>query len=47
MQQVLYFCNSRMLSLEERIIIFKKFTISKISFITFLDSHSKLIDQRN
>ena len=36
MQQVLRFWNSRMLSLEGRIIIFKALSISKIVYLTFL-----------
>ena len=35
-QQVLRFWNSRMLSLERRIIIFKTLAISKIVYLTFL-----------
>ena len=35
-QQVLRFWNSRMLLLEERIIIFKTLAISKIVYLTFL-----------
>ena len=37
MQQVLHFWNSRMFSLEGRIIIFKTLAISKIDYLTFLN----------
>ena len=39
-QQVLRFWNSRMLSLEERIIVFKTLAISKIFYLTFLTTIS-------
>ena len=44
-QQVLCFWNSRMLSLEGRIIIFKTLAISKIFYLTYF-FHSNLIDRR-
>ena len=43
MQQVLRFCNSRMFSLEGRIIIFKTLAISKIVYLGFLTVISNLL----
>ena len=45
-QQMFRYGNSRVLSLEGRIIIFKTLAISKFIYLVFFDCHSKLINRR-